>query len=177
MRRRTVTLKNEDQDDFYFINRNMEGNWCTYAEIKAQNFQGTLLCMQYSIVNGHSTYFLEFFFSFIVCKRSVQYYGIYSPSKGNILKKHKGALSQLQSNSIADPFLHTTFLPSKCSFQKAIWGLCMCKYCTIYIGCRIWKSSHQRTLVILYFDIWLNIQKKKRENCICVSPWIITKFW
>ena len=27
--------------------------------------------------------------------------------------------------SIADPFLHSTFLPSKCSFQKAIWALCV----------------------------------------------------
>ena len=42
-----------------------------YTEIKAQNFLRSIT-MQYGIVNGHSTYFHEFFFSCIVWKRSVQ---------------------------------------------------------------------------------------------------------
>ena len=56
--------------------------------------------------------------------------------------------------SIADPFLHTTFLPSKCSFQKAIWALCvLCATVLSNLNCK-WKSSNQRLLplCILSFD-------------------------
>ena len=68
------------------------------TEIKAQNFLRRIT-MQYGIVNGHSTYFHEFFFYCIVWKRSVQL-NIFSFQRQYLEEKHKGALSQLQSNSI-----------------------------------------------------------------------------
>ena len=129
-----MTLIN--QDDFRLIKRCGRKllYWLLNTEIKAQNFLRRIT-MQYGIVNGHSTYFHEFFFYCIVWKRSVQL-NIFSFQRQYLEEKHKGALSQLQSNSIHCWPFSSYYIPTfKMLFSKGhLSSMCFMRVRTIYLN-------------------------------------------